>query len=108
MALKAAAVYAEVAAFPHGLETEVGEAATRLSGGQSRRIAIARALLKDAPIVILDEPTEGLDATSEQAVTDALRRLIAGRTALIISHRPKLLTLANQIIRMDQGRITLP
>lgn len=108
VALKAAAVYAEVAAFPHGLETEVGEAATRLSGGQSRRIAIARALLKDAPIVILDEPTEGLDATSEQAVTDALRRLIAGRTALIISHRPKLLTLANQIIRMDQGRITLP
>ncbi|WP_322629412.1 thiol reductant ABC exporter subunit CydC [Halothiobacillus sp.] len=107
-ALKAAAVYAEVAAFPRGLETEVGEAATRLSGGQSRRIAIARALLKDAPIVILDEPTEGLDAASEQAVTDALRRLIAGRTALIISHRPKLLTLANQIIRMDQGRITLP
>lgn len=104
-ALKSAAVYAEVAAFPLGLETEVGEAATRLSGGQSRRIAIARALLKNAPIIILDEPTEGLDAASEQTVTDALRRLIAGRTALIISHRPQLLTLANQIVLMDQGRI---
>lgn len=107
-ALNAAAIDDEIAAFPNGLATEVGEAAVRLSGGQARRIAIARALLKDAPIVILDEPTEGLDAASEAAVTEALQRLIIGRTTLIISHRPQLLTLANQIAHMDKGRIVLP
>lgn len=103
--LKAVGMDAEIAALPQGLNTEVGEAATHLSGGQARRIAIARALLKNAPIILLDEPTEGLDPASEQIVTEALERLIAGRTALIISHRPKLLTLANKFIRMDQGRI---
>ncbi|ANJ68022.1 thiol reductant ABC exporter subunit CydC [Halothiobacillus diazotrophicus] len=97
-----------IAAWPQGLDTEVGEAATRLSGGQARRIAIARALLKDAPVVLLDEPTEGLDAASERVVVEALRRLIAGRTALMISHRPQLLSLANQIVHLDQGRIVHP
>lgn len=105
-ALTAAAVYPEIAALPNGLNTAVGEAATQLSGGQTRRIALARALLKDAPIVILDEPTEGLDSASERLVTEALRGLLAGRTALMISHRPQLLILADVIIHMDQGRIT--
>jgi ATP-binding cassette subfamily C protein CydC len=90
---------------PEGFNTVVGEAAARLSGGQIRRISIARALLKDAPIVILDEPTEGLDAKTEQAVTKALARLLQGRTAVIISHRPQLITLADQTIVLDAGSI---
>lgn len=104
-ACRAAAILDDILALPDGFETEVGEAAARLSGGQIRRIGIARALLKDAPIVILDEPTEGLDAATEQEVTQALERLLSGRTALIITHRPHLLTLADQIIVMDAGRI---
>ncbi|MHB8920058.1 MAG: thiol reductant ABC exporter subunit CydC [Halothiobacillus sp.] len=104
-ACRTAAILDEILALPQGFDTEVGEAATQVSGGQMRRIAIARALLKNAPIVILDEPTEGLDATTEQAVTSSLERLLMGRTALIISHRPKLLTLADQIIMMDRGKV---
>lgn len=104
-ACRAAAILDDILALPEGFDTEVGEAATRLSGGQIRRIGIARALLKDAPIVILDEPTEGLDATTEQQVTQALARLLQGRTAIIITHRPQLLTLADHSLMMDEGRI---
>lgn len=106
-ACRAAAILDDILALPDGFETEVGEAAARLSGGQIRRIGIARALLKDAPIVILDEPTEGLDAATEREVTQALERLLSGRTALIITHRPHLLTLADQIMVMDAGRVTV-
>ena len=106
-ACRAAAILDDILALPDGFETEVGEAAARLSGGQIRRIGIARALLKDAPIVILDEPTEGLDAATEREVTQALERLLSGRTALIITHRPHLLTLADQVMVMDAGRVTV-
>ena len=105
-ACRAAAILDDILALPEGFETEIGEAAARLSGGQIRRIGIARALLKDAPIVILDEPTEGLDAATEQEVTRALEQLLQGKTALIITHRPHLLTLADQIIVLDAGRVT--
>jgi len=104
-ACRAAAILDEIIALPDGFDTLVGEAATHLSGGQIRRIAIARALLKNAPILILDEPTEGLDATTEHAVTAALERLLIGRTAIIITHRPKLLTLADQILTLDRGQV---
>ncbi|SBS33335.1 putative ABC transporter ATP-binding protein [Marinomonas spartinae] len=104
-ACRAAAILDDILTLPEGFDTEVGEAATRLSGGQIRRIGIARALLKDAPIVILDEPTEGLDAATEQQVTQALARLLQGRTAIIITHRPQLLTLADHRLMMDNGRI---
>ncbi|GAB6070576.1 thiol reductant ABC exporter subunit CydC [Thiomicrorhabdus hydrogeniphila] len=104
-ACRAAAILDDILALPEGFDTEVGEAATRLSGGQIRRIGIARALLKDAPIVILDEPTEGLDAETEQQVTQALARLLQGRTAIIITHRPQLLTLADHSFVMNQGQI---
>ncbi|OZB73831.1 MAG: thiol reductant ABC exporter subunit CydC [Halothiobacillus sp. 14-55-98] len=104
-ACRAASILDDILALPEGFNTVVGEAAARLSGGQIRRISIARALLKDAPIVILDEPTEGLDAKTEQAVTKALARLLQGRTAVIISHRPQLLTLADQTIVLDAGSI---
>ena len=104
-ATRAAQIHEEIQRMPDGYDTAVGEAAARLSGGQIRRIAIARALLKDAPILILDEPTEGLDRGSEQAVIAALDRLMAGRTVLMITHRPALLKLADQIVTLDRGRI---
>ncbi len=109
-ALRAACVSAslwdDILALPDGLETLVGEAGARLSGGQIRRLGIARALLKDAPIVILDEPTEGLDAATEQRVTDALRHLLHGRSAVIISHRPAVLALADSVWMLNAGRIS--
>lgn len=104
-ACRAASILDDILSFPDGFDTEVGEAATRLSGGQIRRIGIARALLKDAPIVILDEPTEGLDAATEQQVTKGLARLLRGRTAIIITHRPQLLTLADHHLVIDNGSI---
>ncbi len=83
---------------PEGLDSLVGEAGQLVSGGQARRIAIARAFLKDAPILLLDEPTEGLDARSEHAVLEALTRLMQGRTALLVSHRPQALRLADEVL----------
>jgi len=75
-----------IMSLPHGYGTMVGERGTALSGGQRRRIAIARAIVRDTPILILDEPTTGLDAASEHAVVDALERLMKGRTCLVIAH----------------------
>ena len=75
-----------IMSLPHGYGTMVGERGTTLSGGQRRRIAIARAIVRDTPILILDEPTTGLDAASEHAVVDALERLMKGRTCLVIAH----------------------
>ncbi len=71
---------------PHGYGTMVGERGTTLSGGQRRRIAIARAIVRNTPILILDEPTTGLDAQSEHAVVEALERLMKGRTSIVIAH----------------------
>lgn len=87
-ALETAGLTAEIGAFRQGLDTMVGELGARLSGGQARRLAIARALLRNAPILLLDEPTEGLDGESEKAVLEALTRASSGRTTIIVSHRP--------------------
>ncbi len=76
-----------------------------LSGGQRQRIAIARAILKDAPILLLDEATSSLDAESERLVQDALNRLMAGRTTLVIAHRLATVRKADRILVMDEGRI---
>ena len=102
-ALRDAGVLGEVEALPRGLDTAVGEAGARLSGGQARRIAIARALLKDAPILILDEPTEGLDGASERVVLRALGRLMRGRTTLLVTHRPQALRLVDAVLRLEHG-----
>ena len=90
---------------PLGYETEVGERGVKLSGGQKQRLAIARAFLKDAPIVILDEPTSALDAESEALIKEALQRLLKGRTALIIAHRLSTIEHADRVVVLDHGHI---
>ena len=90
---------------PQGLDTFLGDNGARLSGGQRQRIAIARALLRDAPILLLDEATSALDAESERLVQDALDRLMASRTTLVIAHRLATVRQADRIVVMDGGRI---
>ncbi len=90
---------------PQGYDTMVGERGALLSGGQKQRIAIARAFLRHAPILILDEATSALDSDSEAAVQDALRRLVSGRTVLIIAHRFSTIRDASMILVFDQGEI---
>lgn len=90
-----------VASLPAGLETRVGEGGSAVSGGEARRIAVARALLKDAPIYILDEPSEGLDLATEQKLIARLTARLAGKTVLIISHRPSCLSLVNRVVWVE-------
>jgi len=90
---------------PEGLDTFLGEDGARLSGGQRQRIAIARALLREAPILLLDEATSALDAESERLVQEALDRLMASRTTLVIAHRLATVRQADRIVVMDKGRI---
>jgi len=104
-ATQAAFADAFIEQLPHGYDTEIGERGLRLSGGQKQRLAIARAFLKDAPIIILDEPTSALDAESEELIKQALNRLLEGRTALIIAHRLSTIEHADTVIVLDQGRI---
>ena len=91
---------------PQGLDTYLGrKRGTRLSGGQHQRLAIARALLRDAPILLLDEATSALDAESERLVQDALDRLMENRTTLVIAHRLATVRAADRIVVMEDGRI---
>jgi ATP-binding cassette, subfamily B, bacterial len=90
---------------PKGYETPVAEAGGSLSGGERQRLSVARALLKGAPILILDEPTSSLDAISEEIVFSALRRLRAGRTTIVIAHRLSTVRDADRILVLDEGRI---
>ncbi|HET8612630.1 MAG TPA: ABC transporter transmembrane domain-containing protein [Sphingomonas sp.] len=92
-------------ALPEGLDTFLGEAGARLSGGQRQRVAIARALLRDAPLLLLDEATSALDAESERLVQDALDRLMADRTTMVIAHRLATVRKADRIVVMEAGRI---
>jgi subfamily B ATP-binding cassette protein MsbA len=104
-AARAAAAHDFIVEQPDGYATAVGEAGARLSGGQRQRIAIARAFLKDAPILLLDEATSALDSESEAQVQVALRRLMAGRTTLLIAHRLSTVRAADRIYVIERGRI---
>jgi ATP-binding cassette subfamily C protein CydC len=99
-ALALAQLTAFVAALPQGLDTPLGRAGARISGGEARRVALARALLVDAPILILDEPTEGLDGDTERRLLDALFARTAGRTLIILTHRPATLGRVDSVIRL--------
>jgi ATP-binding cassette subfamily B protein len=102
---RAAHVDPFVSRLPKGYQTPVAEAGATLSGGERQRLGIARALLKDAPILILDEPTSSLDAISEEAVFDALRRLREGRTTLVIAHRLSTIRDASRILVLHDGHL---
>jgi subfamily B ATP-binding cassette protein MsbA len=90
---------------PQGLDTLIGENGLRLSGGQRQRIAIARAFLKDAPILILDEATASLDSASERHIQAALDELRRGRTTIVIAHRLATVENADRIVVLERGRI---
>jgi ATP-binding cassette subfamily B protein len=94
-----------ILAQPNGFDTMIGERGANLSGGQRQRLAIARAILKDPPILVLDEATSALDAATEAKVTRALRALMHGRTSFIIAHRLSTIRHADQILVFDEGRI---
>jgi ATP-binding cassette subfamily C protein CydD len=104
-AAQAAHAHDFILQLPQGYTTPIGERGARLSGGQQQRLAIARAFLKDAPFLILDEATSHLDSISEAAIQDALARLMRGRTVLIIAHRLKLVYTASQVAVLDRGRV---
>ena len=94
-----------ITALPEGYETEIGERGARLSGGQAQRIALARAFLRDAPLLLFDEATANLDLQTESVITEALDRLSAGRTVLVIAHRLHTVARADRILVMDGGRV---
>ncbi len=94
-----------IMALPHGYDTPLGERGAGLSGGQIQRLALARAFLKDAPVLLLDEPTAHLDALTQTQIHDALRRLAHGRTVLLVAHRPSTARLADHVVVLDGGKV---
>jgi ATP-binding cassette subfamily B protein len=105
-AAMAANAHAFIIGLPHGYETLVGERGMRLSGGERQRIALARAFLKDAPILILDEPTSSVDTNTEAMIMQAMERLMQGRTTLMIAHRLATLALCDMRLEITGGRIS--
>jgi len=104
-AARAANAHEFISRLPNGYDTSIGERGTTLSGGERQRLSIARALLKNAPILILDEPTSALDAETERSIMEALERLMHGRTTFIIAHRLSTVRRADAIVVLREGRI---
>jgi len=94
-----------VESFVDGLDTIVGERGVRLSGGQKQRVGIARALLKDSPILVLDEATSAVDVETEAAIRQAIKRVAKGRTVLIVAHRLETIKTASRIVVLDNGKV---
>jgi ATP-binding cassette, subfamily B, bacterial len=107
-AAQAASAHDFVCELPDGYATLVGERGVRLSGGERQRIALARAFLKDAPILILDEPTSSVDARTEADILDAMNRLMSGRTAFMIAHRASTLEICDLGLELEHGRVVGP
>ncbi|HEX3536611.1 MAG TPA: ATP-binding cassette domain-containing protein, partial [Stellaceae bacterium] len=104
-AARLARIHDTIAALPSGYDTDLGEAGATLSEGEKQRITIARALLRDAPILILDEPTSALDVATEALVIEAIERLMAGRTTFIIAHRLSTVRRCDRILVLRDGTI---
>jgi subfamily B ATP-binding cassette protein MsbA len=104
-AARNAAAHDFIEAMPEGYDTRVGEGGLKLSGGQRQRVAIARAMLRNAPILLLDEATSALDSESERQVQEALSRLMAGRTTIVIAHRLSTVVDADRIYVLDKGQV---
>ncbi|MEV5830160.1 thiol reductant ABC exporter subunit CydD [Spirillospora sp. NPDC052242] len=104
-AARAAAAEEFVAALPHGYATVLGEGGAGLSAGQRQRLAVARAYLSGGPVMLLDEPTARLDLRSERLLVEAAERLLAGRTAVIVAHRPAFVRTADRVVRLRDGRV---
>jgi ATP-binding cassette subfamily B protein len=94
-----------IMALPDGYSTRLGERGQTLSGGQRQRLSIARAFLKDAPILVLDEPTSAVDIATEERIMQAMGRLVSGRTAFVISHRPSVLNLCDIVLHVEAGKV---
>jgi ATP-binding cassette subfamily B protein len=105
-AATAAKAHEFITNLPNGYDTLVGERGMKLSGGERQRISLARAFLKDAPILILDEPTSSLDVRTEAAILDTIQELMKGRTTLMIAHRPSTLRDCNMILVLEDGRVS--
>jgi ATP-binding cassette subfamily B protein len=104
-AAKAANIHDFIIGLPDGYDTVVGERGYRLSGGERQRIAIARVILKDPRILVLDEATSHLDSLSEEQIQNALQHVMKGRSSLVIAHRLSTILAADKILVMDQGRL---
>ena len=105
IAAKAANVHDFIQNLPNGYETRVGERGMAVSGGERQRIALARAFLKDAPILVLDEPTSSVDNATETAIMEAMERLMKGRTTFIIAHRLNTIEHCDVVLKIDEGRL---
>ena len=98
-------VYDNIIRFPEGFDTKLGERGITLSGGQKQRVSIARALVKEPKILILDDSLSAVDTNTENAILNSLQRIMHNRTSLIISHRVSSVKLADEILVLDDGRI---
>jgi len=105
-AAEAAGAHEFILRLPHGYQTTVGERGMQLSGGERQRVSLARAFLKDAPVLILDEPTSSVDTKTEAVILEAMNRLMRGRTAFLITHRQSALAACDAHLRLELGRLT--
>ena len=104
-AARAANIHEFIVGLPDGYDTVVGERGAKLSGGQRQRLALARAFLKNAPILVLDEATSNLDSENERLIKAAVARLMTGRTTLVIAHRLSTILSADRVVMIDQGQV---